>query len=70
MTVVIQKADLAALLGIAVERLHLEVLQSDGMVSFQTLVDGKDLSPEQERIATRFFASLPGIAFVMAAGKS
>ncbi len=53
--IVFRRNLLAARLGVSRDRLHFEILVQDGStVAFEILIDGKDLTPEQERIAVRF----------------
>lgn len=50
-TVVLRKAELAARLGVPPERLHFEVVQDGRLVMFEMLVDGRDLTAEEQKIA-------------------
>jgi hypothetical protein len=62
--VLIDPSELARRLGVARERLTLEVVMQpqgqEGMVVFHMLVDGRDLTPSQEKIANRFISEVIG----------
>jgi hypothetical protein len=57
------RQDLADRLGLEVERLHFEVKKGQPP-QFEILVDGQDLTQEQEHIAVSFIQANPGAAAV------
>ncbi len=50
-TVIFYRDELAKRLGINLDRLTFDILQDGQMVLFNILIDGKDLTPEQNQIA-------------------
>lgn len=69
-TVVMYREDLARLLGVSLDRLHFDVRQTGRLVMFEVLVDGKDLTPEQEQIAADFIMAHDGMMGVFVASKA
>lgn len=49
--VIFYRDELAKRLDISLERLTFDILQDGQMVLFNLLIDGKDLTPEQNQIA-------------------
>lgn len=47
----LRKEGLAARLGVPPDRLHFEVVQDGRLVLFEMLVDGRDLTAEEQRVA-------------------
>jgi len=55
------RQELADRLGLEVDRLHFEAKRGPPP-QFELLVDGKDLTPEQEEIAVSFIGENPGVS--------
>lgn len=69
-TTIMYREDLARRLGISLDRLHFEIVQSGRLVSFEVLVDGQDLTPEQESVVTAFIADHDVMQAVFVATKA